>query len=257
MTVRYVYEPRKGLSNARNMGIAAAQGETIVFTDDDVRPSPEWLQNLTCPIAFGKADAVLGGVQLASELVKPWMEAHHKMMLSSTEDVDPDNPFSLVGANMAFSRNVLTKVPGFDVKLGAGAIGFGEDTLFSLQLKQANYKIVTAFDAQVEHHFDPSRLSRSSLLHRAIGEGQFLAYLAHHWEHREVPHAPILLIKRHLRLRFWRAKRRSECVAQEGISAWEMMVLQGIGFYERYIIERQRPRNYKKYGLVKLHNDLE
>ena len=33
--VRYVHQPIKGLSNARNAGLAAARGAIIAFTDDD------------------------------------------------------------------------------------------------------------------------------------------------------------------------------------------------------------------------------
>jgi GT2 family glycosyltransferase len=39
----YVHEPLQGLSRARMAGLAAAKGELIVFTDDDVNPWPGWL----------------------------------------------------------------------------------------------------------------------------------------------------------------------------------------------------------------------
>ncbi len=255
MSVNYVHEVAKGLSHARNKGIATARGQIIVFTDDDVCPSPIWLQELVKPIMIAKADAVLGKVHIPPKLLKPWMEAYHQMMFSSTEDVNPVNPFSLVGANMAFSRDVLIKVPAFDVEMGAGNLGFGEDTLFSLQLKQSGYKIATAFDAQVEHRFDPSRLTRKHLLARAAGEGRYLAYLAHHWEHHEIPQASLLLMKRRFRLLYWRMLRYSECLGKEGVAVWEMQVIQTISFYKQFIIERERPRNYAKYGLIKLKHD--
>ncbi|KAA6407127.1 MAG: hypothetical protein FRX48_09193 [Lasallia pustulata] len=52
-------------------------------------------------------------------------------MLASTEGLDPDAPKFMVGANMAFSRRVLEKVPSFDTELGPGALGFFDESLFS------------------------------------------------------------------------------------------------------------------------------
>lgn len=43
LPVRRVEEPRPGLSHARNRAVAAAEGEHVVWTDDDVRVSPGWL----------------------------------------------------------------------------------------------------------------------------------------------------------------------------------------------------------------------
>ena len=49
--------------------------------------------------------------------------------------------FDLTGANMAFARRVLDKVPGFDRELGPGGLGFCDDTLFSLQLRTAGFRL--------------------------------------------------------------------------------------------------------------------
>lgn len=38
-----LYEARRGKAHALNTGIHAARGDTLVFTDDDVIPDPDWL----------------------------------------------------------------------------------------------------------------------------------------------------------------------------------------------------------------------
>ena len=43
LPIDYVYEPEQGKSRALNTGVDVAQGELIVFTDDDVKPTPDWL----------------------------------------------------------------------------------------------------------------------------------------------------------------------------------------------------------------------
>ena len=44
MQCRPLHEPQKGQVRARNLGLSAARGEIIVFTDDDVHPTPGWLE---------------------------------------------------------------------------------------------------------------------------------------------------------------------------------------------------------------------
>jgi glucosyl-dolichyl phosphate glucuronosyltransferase len=42
----YLVEPKPGLSNARNKGMAAALGRSVAFIDDDARASPSWVNDL-------------------------------------------------------------------------------------------------------------------------------------------------------------------------------------------------------------------
>ena len=60
--VRVIDEARPGLSFARNTGIAAARGEIIVATDDDVVAPEDWLEKLGQPFARPEVVAVTGQV---------------------------------------------------------------------------------------------------------------------------------------------------------------------------------------------------
>jgi hypothetical protein len=94
----------------------------------------------------------------------------HRDWLLEYDFTGVKNPGAMIGVNAAFSKAVLEKVPAFDTELGPGALGFSDDVLLSWQIKQAGYTIASA-ENFVEHHFDASRLTRSSLLDRSVKEG--------------------------------------------------------------------------------------
>lgn len=241
--VRRVAEPKKGLSHARNTGVAAARGEVIVFTDDDVAPAPDWLEQLAGPLLAGTFDATAGRVEIAAYLQRPWMKSIHRQWLAGL-DADPGEELELVGANMGLCRSVLRRVPGFDVELGAGAMGFGEETLFSLQLKAAGFRIGFAGRAVVTHDFDPSRLLRAEWIGAARKRGQLQAYLRHHWFHERLrlPRLRRLCLTAKLRLR--RRVQPPGPPTAEGCPVWEMSYIRQIAECGQFVIERQRPPNY-------------
>ncbi|MBZ5602619.1 MAG: glycosyltransferase [Acidobacteriia bacterium] len=60
--VRWIEEPRSGVSFARNAGVRAATSEVVVFVDDDMEVSPGWLDAIVGPIFMQSCDVVLGTV---------------------------------------------------------------------------------------------------------------------------------------------------------------------------------------------------
>src|ERR1035441_3414240 len=82
MNLLHVSEPRTGVSRARNTGLAAAQGEVILFTDDDLSPDRDWLRKIGTPLLEGKCDAAVATVKLAEHLDRPWLEPVHKAWLA-------------------------------------------------------------------------------------------------------------------------------------------------------------------------------
>ncbi len=185
------------------------------------------------------------------------MDARHRARLGSTENLDPSKPRILHGGNMAFSRQVIESVPGFDVELGPGtSLPHHEDTLFSLQLQEAGYEIASAFEAEVEHHFEPSHLLRRSWLEDAVTQGRSSAYLYHHWHHGVTKHPRGRLLWLTAYKAYLHMKRpRDWWKRHEGCAHWEYDMVEAIAAARQYLIERKRPRNYERRGLKKIRGE--
>jgi glycosyltransferase involved in cell wall biosynthesis len=231
LPVRRIMEETRGLCYARNRALAESKSDVIVFTDDDVRVSPGWIDSLVRPLLDGRADAVVGGIRLAPHLQKAWM-----------------TPAYLIGANMAFVRSVTAKVPEFDVELDPGRLGAWGDSLFSWQLREAGFRLQGAFDHEIEHHFAECRLSRSSLLRAARIQGVCRAYVSHHWQHESRPGFSRRLVRRLLSLAKLRAKGMRRQSA-EGVPMSELEAVESIWLERQWIQEHRRPRHYAKRGL--------
>lgn len=255
--VRRLRQPHAGRSrsHAMNMALRESRGQVLLFTDDDVRFPRHWIDGMTRPILTGQADALVGGVEIPPYLQKPWMEKLHHLCMGSTDWVSLDHPHAMIGANMACSREVLSKVPEFDLFLGPGGLGFEDDTLFSRQIVAAGYRLGTALDVVVEHHFDPSRLTRKAFRDRARRGGFSLGYVAHHWEHHAIRLPHLRYLKARLRLFALRWKRRAELRSLEAPPEWELSAMFLVHFYEQFLRERRHPHHYEKHGLVQLRFD--
>ena len=98
--LRNVFEPRQGLSHARNRALAEAKGDIVSFIDDDVVVAPDWLAAV-CDAFAAYSASVVGG---RSYLIYPessgrpvWLPAHREIMYSRLDyGLDP-----LVGTDKA------------------------------------------------------------------------------------------------------------------------------------------------------------
>ena len=248
--MRYVSEPQRGKGYAYNTGMTEARGQVLLFTDDDVRVPHNWIEGMCGSILSGKADAVAGGIRIAPHLERPWMTAEHRGWFAAS-GANSGPAEIMVGANMAYSKSVLAKVPRFDVELGPGALGLNDDILYSMQLKKAGYQIIAANAAVVEHHFGEDRLTRKSLLAATKKYAASCAYMAYHWEHKDVSAPHLRLGKSVASLALWRTRNRRTLTQEEGLSLEEHHRVKAVHYFRQYILERQRPRNYEKQGLIK------
>lgn len=164
-SVRYLYEPRIGKGSAFNAAVGAALGNILVFTDDDVRPGPEWLRAHVECYANAEVAAVQGRVALEfAESPPDWMTSTHRSFLAEAEFGDAVVfPFyaALIGANMSVRRSVVIAVGPFNPLLGPGRAGFADDTEFSERLVALGLKQMYQPQASVSHVIQNSRLCRA------------------------------------------------------------------------------------------------
>jgi glycosyltransferase involved in cell wall biosynthesis len=247
----YLYEPRLGLSSARNAGMAVARGEILLWTDDDVRPGRTWIEAMCRPIREGRADAVAGRVKLPECLERPWLRPWHRVCLAVDSPTAGD--FDLVGANMAFARRVLEEVPAFDVEIGPGALGSGDDSFFSRQLVAAGFRLVAADqDSTAVHHCGADRLTRSGLAEVLLAQGRSQAYVDYHWKHRSAWFPTFRGGKSMLGLCVPHILRRLLGDRDSVIGRREARWLWRWSYYRQMLIESRRPRQYEQFGLKKL-----
>src|ERR671912_10224 len=126
--LRYLFERKQGRSPALNTGIAAALGEIIVTTDDDVRVPVDWLQSgaaglaeLECDYVGGRVLPIWGGPRPA------WLPNHSGKQWAVIALLDyGDEPIEFgarvpLGVNMAFRREAFQRAGGFDPDTGRKA----------------------------------------------------------------------------------------------------------------------------------------
>ncbi|NQX12428.1 glycosyltransferase [Microbacteriaceae bacterium VKM Ac-2855] len=145
--VRYVRTDVKGLSIARNLGLAASERAVVVYTDDDCSPTPEWVSNLVLPFDDPQVAATTGRM-LDHTLVDSDVPTSERIVYSSTiRGLDAGH-----GAVMAFRRSTLLALGGFDEVLGAGRFLAGaEDLDIFCRVLESGSTVVYVPDSVVLH----------------------------------------------------------------------------------------------------------
>ncbi len=117
----YIFEPKRGKSNALNTALKEARGQIVAFTDDDCYPEPDFVSLVRSAFEDPSVDFITGRVVLHDPADHPMT-----LNLSPTPFTYPSRSFltsgsGILGANMAFRRKVLVDIGGFDPLFGPGS----------------------------------------------------------------------------------------------------------------------------------------
>jgi GT2 family glycosyltransferase len=171
---RLIRTPNRGLSNARNTGLAAATGEIVAYIDDDAWPDPHWLAYLaetfrsTEYVGVGGPNIPPPGDGWVAECVAraPGGPMH---VLVSDRDAE-----HVPGCNMAFRRRELQEIGGFDPQFRSA----GDDVDVCWRLLNRGWRIGFSPAALVWHH---RRNSVRAYWRQQAGYGRAEALLERKW----------------------------------------------------------------------------
>src|SRR5580700_1156906 len=171
---RIISQPNKGLSVARNVGAEAATGEIVAYTDSDCVADPAWLTYLVGKMEASNL-AACGGPNFpppetslvpAAVAVSPGGPTH---VLISDEVAE-----HIAGCNMAFRRDVLLELGGFDPIYRAA----GDDVDICWRFQDAGHAIGFS-PAAVVWHYRRNTVRAYLNQQRGYGKAEALVYAKH------------------------------------------------------------------------------
>ncbi len=177
INIRYLFEKNQGLSFARNCGIHTSKAEYVIFIDDDIRVTSNWLASIYDRFKSEQCDAVGGRIYVESpEAFPKWLTPELYGFLGQNDFGDKafrmngqdEFPY---GGNMAIRRDITVELGGFNTDMGRKGEGNkkeelfkGEETVFFHQLTDRKGVIWYEPDAIVQHKILPYQLKKDFFL---------------------------------------------------------------------------------------------
>ena len=184
LPIKKIFVPWQGHCHSRNAIIEAAQGDWILWTDDDVLVSPNWLAEYVQAIESNPEVSFMGG-RIAPWFESPppgWLERHFARLHGAfavtphsqkSGALSNEKLESIFGANMAIRTDVQRQF-SFDTKLGlVGDLSVrGDETDLIKRLIANDHKGFWVEAAKVEHFIPTNRMTPKYLREFFFGYGQ-------------------------------------------------------------------------------------
>lgn len=186
-SLRIVRQPNQGAAAARDHGAKVAEGDLIVFIDDDMQVGADFLEShLNTQRAAGGGAVVLGRICADPHLSRmPLFERWHQALLDRMAQKFASGALvprgsNLFSGNVCLPRAAYLEVGGFDRTLG-----LSEDVELGLRLEAAGHRFVFANAAITHHGSDHTSLEKWRA--RAMRYGRFDLRIAR--KHPSAKHA--------------------------------------------------------------------
>jgi glycosyltransferase involved in cell wall biosynthesis len=175
MPMKALNEPRPGVSHALNTALLASAGAIVILTDDDCLVRPDLLRRYAAIFADPRLGYAGGTIELHDPADFPIAISFERERI----DLPPHEvvkPGLIQGANMAFRREALLEIGGFDPNFGAGAPFSGFDVDACGRASACGWAGCFDPGPAVAHHHGRKRAAAMVLLDRyRRGAGAYYA----------------------------------------------------------------------------------
>jgi GT2 family glycosyltransferase len=176
----------RGLSGARNTGVAASRCDVIAFLDDDAEADTEWLERLVQHYADPDVIGVGGRAMPRWDQAQPsWFPSEFLWVVGCSFTGQPAQVApvrNMIGCNMSLRRDTLQGAGGFNSALGrVGQVPVGcEETELCIRAQRRHSTAVVLYDpeARVHHRVRAERSRWEYFRRRCFAEGLSKAVVA-------------------------------------------------------------------------------
>jgi len=182
----YLKESKPGKSRALNRALDIAQGEILVFTDDDVIPSPLWLSELYRASQNWNGYNIFCGPIIPSypRHLPEWFDTKHPYTCPAFGWFDPIAPQGLLprplfpfGANFAVRSKIMSGVKFCEKHGPHDNEPTGEDAELLMRLARKGERFIYVPSASIKHIVDRHKIDFKWFNQRAFRHGRQRARL--------------------------------------------------------------------------------
>jgi GT2 family glycosyltransferase len=170
--LRTVWQPQQGLAVARNRGAREAGRPLVIFSDDDIRPAPQFAaahaaRHASLPrpsVVLGPYPPARRDESFAALAVRNWWLDHFRRL------ADPAHRWTFTDVcdgNLSVTAELWKRVGGLDETFSGGR---RQDHELGIRLLRDGVDLVFEPAARGDHHFDSST---ATLLRNAEQEGRW------------------------------------------------------------------------------------
>jgi hypothetical protein len=160
-SVGVILSEGRGVCAARNTGASRCESEILLFIDDDVFPSRDWLDTMTSTLCRGSVAGAGGNVLPDYQKGAREVPSEILWVVGCTYRGHPEGYVPItrpIGATMAFRRDVFVTVGGFDPRFGpAGA-----------RRKSSNEELVLSESIRKQFGQDVIRYQPESIVYHCV-----------------------------------------------------------------------------------------
>jgi glycosyltransferase involved in cell wall biosynthesis len=176
---RYIKEPSQGIAYVRTRGAKEANGEIVVYIDDDCLAEQNWLEGI---LNFYQQtpEAMSTGGRIIPQYLVPVADWFGKYFWGLVGNYDLGKyVFQMKGArypsgaNMHFRKTAFEKYGYFDGNLGRSgkSLMAGEEKAMYLKLIKANEEVFYLPHVIVHHHVEGNKFDREYVKRHSMGIG--------------------------------------------------------------------------------------